>query len=392
MTDFWGYSVPYLQLAGILTALSALQLLTRRSRALQSIWTLAAMAVFFVFFGLRGYVETDCINYWPMLQEAPSFKGPWLEYVWEIHAEKGFLLLLVISKSLSASYETLIILNTLIDLWLLTKLFNRYLPRHYYAFFLLLYVSLFGMLMEFNLLRNTKGILLFLLSLRYARERRLPRYLLLNLAGMLFHWSSVVFLPLYFFLDKERPRSFYLKWYMLAIVLYLVSPLLSHYAVRAVSLLGGSVGERASMYLELDEYARSKAMSPGDLERILLGLLVVLSSPRLVEKDRNNVLWLNMYMLYLTFCMAGHGMEILMNRAGNLFAASCWFLYIGLARCRGRSAALLVYLYFVCSVPAKLFFQSCGNRFMEYDNYWLSGKMITFEEREKFYYTVYPEK
>ena len=53
--------------------------------------------------------------------------------------------------------------------------------------------------------------------------------------------------------------------------------------------------------------------------------------------------------------------------------------------------ALALFFYFNLTSLFKVWSQSDKNRFMQYDNYLLDEKVITFEEREDYYYSVYPK-
>ncbi|MBO4370458.1 MAG: EpsG family protein [Paludibacteraceae bacterium] len=385
-----GYSAPYLTLFGILIGIAVLQLIVKRD-FLQNVLMLSVMVVFTVFFGFRGFVETDCIVYYPLFQEIPVFgDGIWKSFS-SLHFEPGFLLWTSLLKSINSSYEFYMVVNTIVDLLLLTVMYNRYFPKRYYAFFVLLYLAFFGIAYEFNLLRNVKSMLLFCLSLRYVEERKAGKYMLFNLIGMLFHWSAVLYMLMYFVFRNDLSQRRYFVLLGISMVMYIVSPFIIEYGVWLVSLLGGTVGERATAYLSVQEYARTKMFSLGDLDRMLVGLLVGLKFKDLKQLRTENALFLHVYIVYLMFAFCGHGMEILHTRVANLFVVGVWVICLSLVQVERKLIATVLFLYFSFSSMFKVWSQSDSNQFMQYDNYLLDDKMISFEERERYYYTIYPE-
>ncbi|MBP5260013.1 MAG: EpsG family protein [Paludibacteraceae bacterium] len=384
-----GYSGPSLAVYALLGGIAVLQFLFSRYALLQRLLVFSVFALLLVFIGFRGFVETDMHWYYPLFEEIPVFGDGILPYAFQVGVEPGFLLWTSLLKTLCPSYVFYTAVNTLVDLLLLTVVFNRYFPRRYYALFMLLFLAFFGLTYEFNLLRNVKSMLLFLLSLKYVPEGRLGRYLAFNTVGLLFHWSAVLYMVLYGLLRRDFVQRRY--WIVLGIslVMYLLSPFIVKYLVWAVSLLHGTLGQRASIYLSEGEYARQKLFSLGDLDRMLMAVLIGWRFNRIKQSFRESNLFLHLYALYIFFAFCGHGMEILHTRVANLFVAGVWVLYVSLMQVEKRLPALALFFYFNLASLFKVWSQSDKNRFMQYDNYLLDEKVITFEERENYYYSVY---
>jgi hypothetical protein len=120
--------------------------------------------------------------------------------------EKGFLVYAIICKTISENYFFFQAVSSIIDIAVLYYFFKMYIEDRIalgFAFF----CAFGGIPIAVNFLRNVKGILLFIISIKYLRERKLAPYMALNMLGFLFHVSSVIYLPLYFILHRKIPRK-----------------------------------------------------------------------------------------------------------------------------------------------------------------------------------------
>ena len=54
-----------------------------------------------------------------------------------------------------------------------------------------------------NGVRQSVAIMMFYYSFRYIKEQNLKKYLILNGIGCLFHSSAILFIPLYFVLNRR---------------------------------------------------------------------------------------------------------------------------------------------------------------------------------------------
>ena len=197
------YSIPYLIFILFLLSIFFLQNsinFTQRSiRALN----MAVTLVFLLFFGFRGFIGWDWTLYFPFYEQLGNiFHLNFSEHRFDI----GFVIYASLIKTLNFDYHSFVFISTLIDVVLLHIFFKRYLPEKYYALGFAVFFAFWGFILETDLMRNVKGMLLFLLSLKYIENRNLSKFLLLNMLGLSFHWSSIVFFPLYFFLEYQHEQ------------------------------------------------------------------------------------------------------------------------------------------------------------------------------------------
>ena len=59
-----------------------------------------------------------------------------------------------------------------------------------------------------NTMRQWLAISLFLYSTKFIQKRRFKKYFLINIVGVLFHTSTLIVIPLYFWLAKEKKQLF----------------------------------------------------------------------------------------------------------------------------------------------------------------------------------------
>jgi hypothetical protein len=170
----------------------------------QSIRTVRIFTIlgFLFFYGLRGYVFSDWYNYEYFFQNLTTFwSGNFINEFNDNNREVGFFLYSVIIKSICPNYFFWTFISSFIDVLLLDVIFRRY-AKYYVLAFVVFYVFAADVMM-FNYMRNIKSILLFLISLKYLHERKFLPYILLNLAGISFHISALVYIPLYFVLHRR---------------------------------------------------------------------------------------------------------------------------------------------------------------------------------------------
>nr|WP_315198945.1 EpsG family protein [uncultured Flavobacterium sp.] len=282
---------------------------------------------FFLFFlGLRGHIYSDWVSYYPKFQILPTFwsNSSIMQEVFTGEMEPGFILYSVLIKTFFPNYFIWIIINTLIDLLILDKIFKIH--TKYYVLAFITFFIFNGLFIEFNLYRNSKAIVLFLLSLRYLQNKKFIPYLLINLVGVTFHYSALLFIPLYFILNKEIPRVvvwsifiisnivfiFHLKW-----INFILGDLVTFINISMVS-------EKMTLHSEISKEA---VFSFGYFERILSFLLFTLFYNKLVEKNTMNRIFYNAYLFYFILILNLSEVSTFSERFSVLFVFSYWILY-----------------------------------------------------------------
>lgn len=378
----FSYSIPYLLFLLFLVVLMFLEFRNLKfgkdiKYIRWGVWT-----GFLFFFGLRGFVFTDWLIYYDFFEKIPSIWDGGLSKVingdvmqtFESDAsvgkagyELGFVYSTLIFKSIIPNYFIWIFCNVLVDLIFLDIIFRRYSP--YYVMSFILFVALGGLIIECNLIRNVKAILFFIFSLKYIQERRIIPYMAINLLGCLFHSSAVVFLPLYFFLHKECPK--WLMWSIFVvgnIICLMQISYLKPIMLSFAEIIGGRLGVQIKIYFALDLYSQAYGISVGFIERVFTFLMLIFFQQKLVERNKQNILIINIYILYFVVYFYFSEIMIAVERLTLLFVFSYWLLYpelYAIIKTNVNKLICFMLLVLFCVMKTSL---TSSNIFARYDN------------------------
>lgn len=323
------YPLPYILLALLYAALGYLH--HRSDDEHQRLYINAFSAsVFVVFFGLRGYILTDWMAYYPYYEELGW--GDLLDYFDpNINGlEPGFAVLCMVCKSVSAgSYHFLEFTVTCIVLGLIYRFSRRYTGN--FSLILMIILAFNGVSIICNLLRNTIAIGIFLNAIPYLEQRRPLPYFGLCLLAMTFHVSAATYLPLYFFFHLFPSRWVYLGVFVVANVAFI-----SRFSVvmQILELMGlsGEAAMKADAYTgELTK--RVAVFSIGFVERLLTGTLIILYHDKLKELHNGSGVIVNGVFLYLITFYFFSEFDVLARRVSNLFIFGYWIVWIDFIRC-----------------------------------------------------------
>lgn len=381
-----GYSTPYIVLYIIFALLSVLSFLFKRESAHKQLAVLS-MIVFVVFFCFRGYVQTDTINYYSLFERLPNiFKG----ILYEPNYDKGFLVYMGVIKSFGFNYNHFIAISSFVDLILLTILFRQYFSYQYYPFFIFLFLVFSGLDYGFNLMRNIKAVLLFLISVKYIYSRNIGKFLILNLIGLSFHWSSIIFFPLYFFLHKKMSLRTLCILFFVGISVYISMPYLLNPVLRFIANIfhGNKLSERINIYLEINRYAVSKAFGLMDIVTITWYALILITYNKIKKVSSDTICFINLFVIYFIFCCMSSGMILFRQRVAVLFEPTCWLLFIWLLKSQNYRNKIFIFSIIVIYGTLLTFRRTKNDILFKYDNIILSEKILTIEERSETFNKV----
>lgn len=332
---------------------------------------------FIVFFGFRGFVGWDWYLYFPFYKTLdPIYSLQISKYNFDV----GFVVYSSIIKTITEDYHCFIFISILIDAFLLHLFFKRYLPKKYYAFGFALFLVFYGTILEINLMRNVKSLLLFLLSLKYIENRNLLKFILLNILGALFHWSSFVFFPLYFFLHKKFSLKFFIPIFLLGCFVFIANV---QYIKPFISFIGSSFGGiihvKINYYLHSPLFASRYGFTLGFFERMVTVSLIFYFYEKLIEINENNILFINAFFIYLLINLFFSEISIAIDRFGNTFIFAYWILWPMIMLClnKGNRVVFVFCIFIILLLKINVV---CGNLFYQYDNV-LIGHSKTYNQR-----------
>lgn len=317
------YSLPYIALIVFFLGISTVQLgipIDEKSRKYLNSFVIIA---YILFFGFRGYVATDWMNYYSNFKLLPN---NFIQALKESTFDSGFVFYSVVIKNFFSNYETFQLINTVTNVVLLHIFFKRYLNQKFYALGFAVFIAFFGYIFEINLLRNFKSLLIFLLSLQYIENRNWIKYYFCIAIALLFHWTSIVFVPLYFFLHKKIDLRIFIGIFVVGTLIYLVQFQFVKPIISSIStLLPISSGEKISGYLKSEVFGKSYGLTFGYFERTLFMFLIVFYYKHLTN-IKSNILFVNSYLIFVIFYLFFSEVSIIIVRLASIFAYSYWIL------------------------------------------------------------------
>lgn len=375
------YFQPYLVIEIFFLLLAALEIFIKFDKNSIQIFNIFVGLTFIVFFGFRGFIGWDWHSYYPFYKDLNTLVNLNTK---DLKFDFGFTVFAISIKTISSDYHFFIFVNTLIDFILLHIFFKRYLPANLYAFAFAVFIVMGGIVFELDLLRNFKGLLLFMISIRYLENRKIVPYMILNLIGLSFHWSSVIFFPLYFFLHKKIDLRVFIIITIIGNTIYLLQIEFIKPFVQFISTyLGGTVKYKTDFYLGASLYNQTYGITIGYIERLLTTVLILIYYNKLIEKSASNIIFINCFFVYFVFFFFFSEISILVSRLARLFYFSYWILWPSLIQISNNTLKYLLYVPLAIFLNLKII-KATNNIFYKYDNV-AFGQYESFKERNQIF-------
>lgn len=394
----YSYSIPYLVFMIYLMVLMFIEFRQIKFDQDTRYVRWACMAGFLFFFGLRGFVYTDWTMYYSLFEKLPTIWEGGLKSVLstdfseafetdtstgQAGVELGFIYFAVFLKSIIPDYFAFVFVNSLIDVILLNVFLKRY--SKYYALSFIMFLVFGGLGMEFNLLRNMKAILLFLISLRYIQEQRFLPFLFLNLIGFAFHSSALVFIPFYFILNRKWPKWLIWSIFIVGNIIFIMHiQYMKPIALALADIFGGRMAVKVKLYFVSDLYNRPYGLGLGYIERTITFLIMIMSRKKLVEHSPSNVIFINSFLIYFIIYSFFAEIMIAVERLSLLFVFCYWILYpeiLNMIKESINKLAVLIAMIFYSTLKLA---QVNSNIFARYDNVMFG--IESFEDRSTHIY------
>lgn len=319
----FSYSVPYIAIA-IILLFYGVKDINNINKSFRREY-LFLIILLLLFLGLRGFVYTDFVSYYPFFDDLLFIDGLSSNIEDFESFEPGFILYSTIIKTLYPSYHFWVFCNTIIDLIVLYYVFKKYSPSIILSF--AFFIAFQGLTIEFNLYRNSKSIMLFLLSIEYLKNRDVIPYMLLNILGCTFHISSIIYLPLYFILYRDIPKKIVYSLVIIANLMFFLKISIIESFISFVSNLNIPILTTLYKLSYHSDFASSYEFSLSDFERLFTFLLFTVFYDKLVVKNEVNKIIYNCYLLFYIFNLVFYEVVVFQQRFPVLFVFSYWFLY-----------------------------------------------------------------
>ena len=274
----------------------------------------------------RGLIGYDWYSYKTNFDKIPrlyeitgdSFKNIFFSY------EIGFQIYTSAIKTIFNNYYFYTFVNTGIDFILIYFIIKRY--AKYPIFSLLLFYGMFGLPLEVDMIRNVKAILLFTFSIREIEDRNFSRFLILNIIGFLFHYSAILYLPMYFILNRKWNKNILLGIFVLGNIYYLLDSRLMLNSIQIYTgLLPNAWGLKLCNYLSFIPTDFPMGITLFYVERVVIFVLAWCCYDGITKMKYGKIM-VNSLCITLFLFLFFAEFSILALRLELLFVYSYWFI------------------------------------------------------------------
>lgn len=311
--------IPYMEVFGFLLLGGAVDVFGKNERKKHMLFVFSTILLI-GFLGLRGFIGWDWWAYYPSYNNLPN----------GFNYEIGYEIWSNIFYKIGLSYHHFTFINTVADILILAYVLKKY--SKYPIFSMFLFLAVQGLSFEVDLLRNAKAVLLFIISIQFIKERKLIPFLILNILGMTFHMSSVIYLPMYFILNRNYSRKIVLPLIILGNIYYLFdTKLFIHILEYMSSILPAAVGGKITSYLSIIPQNYKLPVGTLYFERLVTFIMVFFflhkeKNHREKENPYSLIMENSFYIFYLIFLFTSE-FFIASTRIGILFIYANWFLW-----------------------------------------------------------------
>ena len=314
--------IPYIEVFGFLLFGGLVDVFGKNERK-KHILFVFSIILLMGFLGLRAFVGWDWWAYYPSYYNLPN----------GFNYEIGYELWTGFFSKIGLSYHHFIFLNTIFDLGVIAFVLKKY--SKYPLFSLFLFLSIQGLSMEVDLLRNAKAILLFIASIQFIKTRQIIPFMVLNLVGATFHISSLIYLPMYFILDRKYSKKLILPLIILGNIYYILDmKIIIHILEYMASILPATIGGKIISYLSIIPADYSLPVGSLYFEKLITFIFVFAFLHKDKDKFDNSkdvseyavIMENSFYIFYLIYLLTSE-FFIASTRIGILFIYSSWFLW-----------------------------------------------------------------
>lgn len=307
-----------------------------------------AFVVYFIFIGLRNGVGYDWSAYVTFFDDCYTNYGDFVFRQENSNSEILFQYYLFCLKNLWNNVNFFFAVSTAIDLVVICWLFKKY--SAFFMLSMLIYYTLF--LDSVSVMRNMKSLSIFYLSIPFLIQRKAIPYFILNLIAFGFHASSIVFLPLYFFITRQFSKYAYIVLFVICHIVFLLKlNIFTNLLIAIGALLGGRISYVINGILFNTNFNDYSFLSVGYLERFCTGALMLFYYDRLTKKGRSIVTFYNLFFMFYIARFLFAEFDVLPMRGGLLFLISyCILLPQVYTFLKPRGKAILLLIIFAFSL------------------------------------------
>lgn len=378
------YPIPYILLCALLGLMAVIVHQHKEDEYSCHKITMAGMALCLLFFGLRGFVFHDWLNYYPAFEKISFYNLQ--TYDITDGKEIGWIIFQLVCKSIFDNYHFMIFIHSLVVLILLYRFLKQYTPNILLG--VVIYLAFDGFTLSINLLRNSIAIMIFLNALPFLYRRRPLEYISLCFLAATFHFSALVFIFLYFFLHRKIHKWMFMSIYIIGFIIYILNIPILLPLVRLLGIGGDFLANKIEVYSDMSFQLK---ISIGLMERLLTGFLIFCYYDKLQKERKDNVMFINSFIIYILAVFLLSEFSEVSKRISILFVYCYWVLWIYLIKCfyysnNRRLFIAFITIYGVLKISAPII----NKPVCEYDNILFGIK--SFQERKFIFDRTFEEE
>ena len=246
---------------------------------------LAGCAILLITAGLRFETGGDWTSYTLFFKKIEPislvFAGKAPVYN-ESYMEPAYKLINSLVKTFEGNVQVVFLIVAIINSTLLFKALRKYCV--YPVLGLLIYYTSIFFFLDMVATRQGVAVLLFFCALNFVYERKLWQFLLTMGVAFVFHRSSVLLLPLYFFIHKSFSNKTYILVFAFSLLIFFLQiKWMAGLLSLAADIIGGTNGAIIKVYLNSTAYAANRLITVGTLINILLFFIYLGKREKLSE-------------------------------------------------------------------------------------------------------------
>lgn len=381
------YAYPYIFIFLIIFSLSFIE--QDNSKTLKKdakiIARFSLALILFLFLGLRGLIGMDWVFYKDNYDRIPRYFSisEFKQIRHTLSYEGGWNYFTIICRYIGLDYISFQTVNWIIDFIFLYLIAKRYQQKNILLFFTI-FLVLQGYTFSLIILRNSKVIYLFILSLRYIKEKKFLKYELLCIIGFFFHKSVIICMPLYFILGRQYNKKFILALFIVGLGIFILQiSYLKMLIMASIQILPETpITRMVSAYMHSDHFGGSFGLTIGALERIATFIIFYRFQDLLIGENNENIVEWNCYLIFIFLNLYFNELYIVIERLPNYFIFTYWIFYPKLFRKMDKPTKLFAYICLIVYGTLRVYI-TVDDRYYKYENV-LTG-ISTPKERVKNY-------
>lgn len=339
----------------------------------------------FLFLGLRGLIGMDWVFYKANYDRIPGYFSisEFKQIRHTLSYEGGWNYFTIICRYIGLDYISFQTVNWIIDFIFLYLIAKRYQQKNILLFFTI-FLVLQGYTFSLIILRNSKVIYLFILSLKYIKEKKFLKYELLCIIGFFFHKSIIICMPLYFILVRQYNKKFILALFIVGLGIFILQiSYLKMLIMASIKILPETpITRMVSAYMHSDHFGGSFGLTIGALERIATFIIFYRFQDLLIGENNENIVEWNCYLIFIFLNLYFNELYIVIERLPNYFIFTYWIFYPKLFRKMDKPTKLFAYICLIVYGTLRVYI-TVDDRYYKYENV-LTG-ISTPKERVRNY-------